>query len=122
MAAPPRDTPRVHRRWIVLVAVVVLLVVIVRLSDQANTIYAARTIDDRAIAVQVTSGPGAWTRVTAVTETAASVTVSVSTLALPLPGFGDDVTWLTVNLHDPLAGRPLIDASTNSPIPLAPAP
>lgn len=115
-------TSGLHRRWVVLLAVVVLLSLLVRLSDKANTIYAARVIDDRAVALQVISGTGAWTRATAVTETDSTVTVTVSTIALPLPGFGDDVTWLAINLHDPIARRTLVDGSTNAAIPLSQIP
>ncbi|SRR5258707_372722 len=113
---------RASGRWIALVAVLVVLAVGVRLADKASTIYAYRVIDDHALAILVTGGPWTWIRVTGIEEASSSVTISVSSIAAPLPGYGGDRTWLAVNLHDPIGQRPVIDAATGGPIPLSAGP
>jgi hypothetical protein len=55
------------------------------------------------------TGPGTWTRVTSVAETNATVTVSISSLRAPLPGFGDDIVEFTVTVREPLADRSVVD-------------
>jgi hypothetical protein len=73
-------------------------------------------IDEYAIAVETVSGPLTWTRVTSVSEAPTSVTIGVSELSAPLPGYGGERYWLAVNLRDPIAGRTVIDAKTGQPV------
>jgi hypothetical protein len=64
---------RVRRRWITVAVVLLLVIVAVRLLDGASWIYYYRVVDDRTLVVGTITGPGAWTRVTSVIETAAAL-------------------------------------------------
>ena len=115
-----QELHRSRRHWVPVIIIIALAAVFVRLLDSAAFIESYRVIDDHTIAVQTVSGPGTWTRVTGVTESASSVTVSVSSLRAPLlAGTGDDLVDLTVTLRDPLGGRQVIDASTGLAAPRA---
>ena len=104
---------RPRRRWVVLVGLVIFAVFAVRLGDVADPIWGYRVIDERTIDVQTITGPNTWTRVTSVDETATTVTVSVSTIRVPLPlaGYGDDLLWLRVVLREPLGNRQVFDGA-----------
>ena len=111
---------RVRRRWIVLIVVVVLVALSVRLQDRLIHFSCYQALDRWNLVVATVSGPGAWARVTSVSETPASITIGVSSLIAPLPGTGDDQVYLTVQLRDPFADRTVIDAMTG--LPVAPGP
>lgn len=112
------DKPaRAKRRWIALIGVVVLVAAFVRVQDKPNHIYYARVIDEHTIGLGV-GGPEPWTRVDAVTEGADTIVVSVKFFTLPLPGYTDDATELTVHLRDPLGRRSVIDASSGQAVKL----
>ncbi len=119
----PRDLlarrGRHWRRWPALAAVVALAVAYVRLADTACPVTAYRVIDDRIIMVQTVTGPATWTRVTSMADTAEAVTVTVGEIRVPLPlaGYGDDLVWLTVTLHDPLGSRSVVDGTSGQPVP-----
>lgn len=106
-----------RRRWVVLIAGVILVVLVVRLADVAFAISSYRVIDGRTLAVETISGPWTWTRVTSLTETASSVTVGVSSISAPLAGYGGDIVEVTVNLRDPIGSRTVIDASSGHAVP-----
>ena len=112
-----RLLPSSKRAWISLAVVLALVVVAVRLLDKPAPIHYYRVIDDHTIAVGTVTGPGTWTRVSAVTETTTSITVSVSSLTAPLPGSGDDILELNVTMRDAIDGRTVIDASSGLPVP-----
>ena len=97
----------------------VLAVGYVRLADVPFPMWSYRVVDDRTIEVETVTGPATWTRVTSLTETAGSVSVSVGEIGVPLPlaGYGDDIVWLTVTLHDPLGSRLVIDSASGQPVP-----
>lgn len=118
---------RLRRRWVAVALVVVLVVLVFvayRLLDSATWIDYYRPLDDRTVAVGTTSGPGAWTRVTSVTETTTTVTITVSSLFVQLgPGTAAGVTYESVaTLQDPLGGRTVIDGSSGLPVPRAHCP
>ena len=79
--------PSSRRRWIALAVVLVLVFAAVRLLTGASWIYYYRVVDDQTLVVGTVTGPGAWTRVTSVTETPSTVTITVSSLLIQLgPG------------------------------------
>ena len=111
--------PRVRRRWITVAVVLLLVVVAVRLLDGASWIYYYRVVDDRTLVVGTITGPGAWTRVTSVTETPATITITVSSLLIRL-GAGTAVgipVESVAKLHDPIGSRTVIDGSSGLPVP-----
>lgn len=76
-----------------------------------------RLVGEQTIVIGTISGPGAWTRVTALMETTSSVTIGVSALRAPLPGTGENALELIVTLRDPLDSRTVIDASSGLAVP-----
>lgn len=108
---------RLRHRWVVLIIVLILGFVAVRLADQGFPIHHYSVIDDHTLILGTVTGPWTWTRITSVTETTSLVTVGVSSLSAPLPGFGDDIAELRVTLGDPIGGRTVIDASSGLPVP-----
>jgi hypothetical protein len=110
--------PRLRRRWIVLVAVLIMALAYVRLADASYAVYQYRVVDDHTFQISSVTGPWTWTRVTGVTETTSSVIVSVNSISFQFaPGFGDDIVWLVVTLRDPIGDRTVIDASSGLPVP-----
>jgi hypothetical protein len=111
--------PRLWRRWVAVVAVVlVLAVAAVRSLDSPSWIYYYRVVDGHTLVVGTVTGPGAWTRVTSVTETPLTVTITVSSLLVQLgPGaaFGIPVES-TAKLSDPIASRTVMDGSSGLPV------
>jgi hypothetical protein len=111
--------PRVRRRWITVAVVLLLVIVAVRLLDGASWIYYYRVVDDRTLVVGTITGPGAWTRVTSVTETPATVEITVNSLVVQLgPGTAVGVPVESfAMLHDPIGSRTVIDGSSGLPVP-----
>ncbi len=107
---------RLRPRWVVLI-VLILAFAAVRLADQGTPIHYYRVIDDHTLILGTVTGPWRWTRITTAVETTSLVTVGVSSLSAPLPGFGDDVDELKVTLRGPIGGRTVIDASSGLPVP-----
>jgi hypothetical protein len=103
--------PTMRRRWVALAVLLLLVIGCAGLLDRPQPINYYRVDDDRTLVVGVTSGPGSWTRVTSVTETSTTVTVSVSSLTAPLPSAGGQIIELTVHFSDPFADRTFIDGS-----------
>jgi hypothetical protein len=111
--------PRLWRRWVVVVAtVLVLAVAAVRSLDSPSWIYYYRVVDERTLVVGTVTGPGAWTRVTSVIETPSTVTITVSSLLVQLgPGTAVGVpVESTAKLRDPIASRTVIDGSSGLPV------
>jgi hypothetical protein len=111
--------PRLWRRWVAVVAVVlVLAVAAVRSLDSPSWIYYYRVVDERTLVVGTVTGPGAWTRVTSVTETPVTVTITVSSLLVQFgPGAAVGVpVESAAKLHDPIASRTVIDGSSGLPV------
>jgi hypothetical protein len=111
--------PRLWRRWVIVIATVLILgVAAVRSLDSPSWIYYYRVIDERTLIVGTVTGPGAWTRVTSVTETPSTLTITVSSLLVQLgPGAAVGVAVeTTANLRDPIAGRTVIDGSSGLPV------
>jgi hypothetical protein len=106
-------------RWLVLTAILAVVVVSsVRIADRPMPIDSYRLLDPATIGIETITGPGSWTRITVVTETASSVTVTVSSLQAPLPG--DDVGHfleLAVKLGAQLGTRAVIDGSDGITVP-----
>ena len=109
---------RVRRRWITVAVVLLLVIVAVRLLDSASWIYYYRVVDDQTLVVGTVTGPGAWTRVTNVTETPATVTITVRSLVVQLgPGTAVGVPVESfAMLHDPIGSRTVIDGSSGVPV------
>jgi len=110
--------PRVRRRWITVAVVLLLVIVAVRLLDGASWIYYYRVVNDRTLVVGTITGPGAWTRVTSVTETPATVEITVNSLVVQLgPGTAVGVPVESVaTLRDPIGTRTVIDGSSGVPV------
>lgn len=104
--------PKVRRRWIVLAVVVAVLFTSYRLLDSHTYIYYYRVVDDQHLAVGTVSGPGAWARVTSVTETSTTVTIIVSNFYFQLgPSTDVGIEYESVaTLKEPLGSRIVIDA------------
>ena len=107
----------IRKRWrrVAAVAVVLVLVVLsVRALDSKSTIEYYRVLDDRTLSVGTVEGHNAWTRVTALDETATTITITVSSLLLQIgAGTADGVPIVTeVKLHDPIGTRAVVDGST----------
>jgi hypothetical protein len=109
---------RVRRRWITVAVVLLLVIVAVRLLDSASWIYYYRVVDDQTLVVGTVTGPGAWTRVTNVTETPATVTIIVSSFLIQFaPGTAVGVPVESVaTLRDPIGTRTVIDGSSGVPV------
>ena len=101
------NMPRVRRRWIVLAVIVAVLFTSYRLLDSHTYIYYYRVVDDQHLAVGTVSGPGAWARVTSVTETPTTVTIVVSNFYFQLgPSTGVGIEYESIaTLKDPLGSR-----------------
>lgn len=110
--------PRLRRRWFVVAVVLVLVLSVVRLLDGASWIQYYRVVDDRTLVVGTSTGPGAWTRVTSVSETPSTVTITVSSLQIRLgPGTAVGVPVESVaKLDDPIDARAVIDGSSGLPV------
>lgn len=109
---------RPGRRWVVLALVVVLVFIAYRLLDGATWIYYYRVVDDRTLVVGTVTGPGAWVRVASVTETPATVTITVSSLFIQVgPSTAGGVPYESeAQLHDPFGSRTVIDGSSGLPV------
>jgi hypothetical protein len=112
-ALPGVVPPKVRRRWIVLAIVVAVLFTSYRLLDSRTYIYYYRVVDDHTLAVGTVSGPGAWARVSSVTETPTTVSVIVSNFYFQLgASTGVGIEYESVaKLQDPLGTRTVIDGS-----------
>ena len=114
----------IRRRWrrFVAVAVVVAAVVVLGVATLLalylpSRIEYYRVVDDKTLSVGTITGHNAWTRVTALTETPTTVSVTVGVFLLQLGGTADGVPALTeVTLHDPLGVRKVIDGTTGQPV------
>ena len=98
--------------------VLVLVVTAVRLLDSASWIYSYRVVDDKTLVVGTITGPGAWTRVTSVTETPSTVTITVNSFLIQLgPRTGVGIAVESVaTLHDPIGSRTVVDGSSGLPV------
>ena len=110
--------PRLRRRWIAVAVALVVLVAAVRLLDSASWIDYYRVVDDQTLVVGTVTGRGAWTRVTNVTETPATVTIIVSSFLIQLgPGTAVGVpVEAFATLRDPIGTRTFIDGSSGLPV------
>lgn len=109
---------RVRRRWIAVAVLLILVIATVRLLDGSSWVYYYRVVDDRTLVVGTITGPGAWTRVTSVTETPATITITVGSLLIQL-GAGTAVgipVESDARLHDPIGIRTVIDGSSGLPV------
>jgi len=91
--------------------IVAVLFTSYRLLDSHTYIYHYRVVDDHTIAVGTVSGPGAWARVTSVTETSTTVTIIVSNFYFQLgPSTDVGIGYESMaTLKDPLGSRIVID-------------
>jgi hypothetical protein len=64
------------------------------------------------------TGQGAWTRVTSVTETPSTVTITVSSFLFQIgPGTAVGIpVESVVKLRDPITGRTVVDGSSGLPV------
>ena len=106
-------TPRPKRRWIVVAAVVLFVIVSVRALDRATPIDYYRIVDQQTLVVGTMTGTASWTRVAGVAETPSTITITVSSLNAPVPG--TDVGYrleLTVELVAPIGSKTVVDGSS----------
>lgn len=111
--------PRLWRRWVAIVVVIlVLAVAAIRSLDGPSWIYYYRVADEHTLVVGTVAGPGAWTRVTNVAETASTVTITVSSLLIRLgPGTAVGIPVESVaTLRDPIGSRTVLDGSSGLPV------
>lgn len=110
--------PKSRRRWIGVAVALALVVAAVRLLDSTSWIYYYRVVDAQTLVVGTVTGPGAWTRVTSVTETPATITITVGSLLIQLgPGTAVGIPVESVaRLHDPIGSRTVIDGSSGLPV------
>jgi hypothetical protein len=96
--------------------ILVLAVAAIRLLDRGSAIYYYRVIDDRTLVVGTIEGTHAWTRVTDVTETPSTVTITVSSLRIQLfAGTAVGIPVETVvSLRDPISDRVVVDGTSGS--------
>jgi hypothetical protein len=109
-------------RAVFFVFVVVLLAIVAfGILDSPTRIYLYRVIDQRTLLVETVSGPGASVRVTDVSETSSTVTITVRSFFIQLgPATAGGTRYESVvKLHDPLGDRTVIDASNGEPVELA---
>jgi hypothetical protein len=115
------EVPNVRRRWVVLAAVVILVLGALRLLYQPVTLESYRTLDPQTVVVVGYGAPGAWTRVSNVSETESTVTISVDAFTFePFPH--TDVAArleVQVRLSEPLGARTVIDGATGQELPEA---
>ena len=114
--------PRIRRRWVVLVAVLILVLATLRLLFQPLTLESYRVLDPLTLVVLGHGAPGAWTSVSNVSETEATVTISVDTFTFrpPVPGTAVGAPLeVGVQLEAPLTGRTVVDGSTGQAVPQA---
>jgi hypothetical protein len=108
------------RRWLLGVAIIVVLVVAaVRLAITPTFVAGYRVIDDHNLALQVTGATPTWRAVTVEAETASDVTIGISEVNLRFgAGSGDErVSYVVVTLADPLGTRRVLSASSGTEIP-----
>jgi len=112
-----------RRRRAVAAAVVVLVIGAIRLAITSTFATGYLVIDNYNVAVQVIGAHPTWRAVTVQTETATQVTIGIDEIALAIgPGSGDErIAYVVATLHDPLAGRRVVNAATGLELPrLAP--
>ena len=105
--------PRVRRRWIVVAAALLAIVVAYRLLDVPTYIWQYRVIEEHTLLLETIDGPGAWVRVTDVDETPTQVAVTVRSVHIQLgPSTAEGYVYESLaTLQDPLGDRMVIDAS-----------
>ncbi len=112
--------PRSRRRWFVLAIAVVATLVAVRLLDQPLALESYRLADPQTVVVTGYGTTSAWTRVTGIAESEATVTISVNSFEitgfLPHTNAADRIE-IEVRLNAPLGSRDVVDGSTGLSIP-----
>lgn len=110
---------RRRRRWVALVIVVLVVVATIRLLDQPLALESYRMSDPQTLEVVGYGAKTAWTRVTDVSETETTVTISVNSFEvtgfLPHSDAADRIV-VDVRLTTPLGTRTVIDGSTGLPL------
>jgi hypothetical protein len=111
--------PRFRRRWIVLGIALVVALATVRLLYQPLALESYRVLDPQTLVVIGYGAPGACTRVSGVSETDSTVTVSVDAFTFqPFPGTALAARLeISVPLGAPLGARSVIDGSTGQEVP-----
>jgi hypothetical protein len=109
---------RLRRRWVVLAIVVVAILATLRLLIQPLALESYRLVDPQTLDVLGHGTRSPLTQIAGVTETAATVTISVNVFTFePLPhtdaGYPIEVP---IQLVMPLGTREVIDGSTGQPI------
>ncbi len=76
--------PKVRRRWVVLAVVIVVLFVTLQSVDRPLVLESYRTLDPQTLVVVGSGARDPWTRVSDVSETQSTVTVSVDKFSVQL--------------------------------------
>ena len=108
-------TIRAHPgRWLILAALSLVVIGTFLLLNRPSWIFYYRVDGDQTLVVGTLSAEGAWTRVTNVTETDASVTITVSSFLFRLGFDPADAVPIesTVTLARPIGERVVIDGSS----------
>ena len=112
--------PRLRRRWVVILGVVVVVLATLRLLDQPLALESYRLADPQTVVVTGYGTTSAWTHVTGIAESEATVTISVNSFEITgfLPHTNEaDRIEIEVRLNAPLGGRDVLDGSTGLSIP-----
>ena len=115
--ATHRGRPRARLAIAAGIALAVVGFAAVKLLDRPAAVYYAREVDSHTLAIGTITGPGTWTRVTTVQETSDRIVITVSSLSAPLPGAGDDLTELSVQLAEPIGAKIVTDGTTGLVVP-----
>ena len=111
--------PRPCRRWVVLAFVALIALGTLRLLDQPLALESYRVVEPQTLVVTGHGAKNAWTHVTSVTETDATVVISVNSLELtgflPQTGEGHPID-VEVHVGAPLGSRAIVDGSTGLPL------
>ena len=114
--------PHVRRRWVVLIIVAIVALGTIRLLDQPLALDSYRAVDPQTLVVTGYGAKTAWTHITSVVETEATISISVNSLEytgfLPHSDSADRIE-VEVPLGSPLGGRSVIDGNTGLPVPAA---
>jgi hypothetical protein len=112
------NIPRLRRRLVVLGLVVLVALGAFRLLDQPVALESYRVVDPQTLDVVGYVSHTAWTHVTGVTETDATVTITVNSFVFdPFPHTTEALRIeIQVHLSTPLGSRAVVDGSTGLPI------
>lgn len=118
LAQAAMTMPRVGRRWVALVVVVLIAVGAFRLLDQPLALDSYRIVDPQTLDVLAYGARIQWTHITGLTETDSAVTITVNSFVFEPGAVTEeaDAIHILVHLGALLGSRAVIDGGTGQPI------